>query len=85
MKYELYAVKDELTGFTTPQTEINEQTAMRNFKYAFSKKDTINYANINDYSLWFMGTLDLDNGVIDSTDCPKKICNASAFKETLDV
>ena len=51
MIYNIYAMRDELTGFLPPTYDINDAAAMRNFRVAILRSsDSIHYMP-SDYSL----------------------------------
>ena len=50
MIYNIYAMRDELTGFLPPTYDINDAAAMRNFRVAILRSsDSIHYMP-SDYS-----------------------------------
>lgn len=61
MKMEMYAIKDRLTGFTTPIPLSNDEVALRWFK-ELTETDTSVRVSPDDYSLYHMGTYDSETG-----------------------
>jgi hypothetical protein len=62
MIYNIYAMRDELTGFLPPTYDINDAVAMRNFRVAILRSsDSIHYMP-SDYSLYRLGLYDSDTG-----------------------
>ena len=62
MIYNIYAMRDELTGFLPPTYDINDAAAMRNFRVAILRSsDSIHYMP-SDYSLYRLGLYDSDTG-----------------------
>lgn len=76
MKYLIVSLRDAKTGFGIPQTEVNEQTALRNFEYAFNKKGTLVYEHAADYSLYKVGEYDTETGVLSGCTVPELIVDA---------
>lgn len=62
----VYSIRDVKAGYLAPSLDINDQTAARGFKYAFSKPDTLQFSNVQDYDLFRIGTFDNETGVM----CP---------------
>ena len=69
MMKNLYAMRDIKQGFLTPFTEIKDDIAMRNFDVA-CKRNEIVYFNPADFSLWKIGQMDDDSGVLYPLDPP---------------
>lgn len=61
MILEMYAIKDELNGFTTPIPINTEEIAKRYFKDQMIGNPTMNNSK-EDFSLWKMGTFDTESG-----------------------
>lgn len=61
MIMELYSIKDEYTGFAPPVTFANKQIAKRWFKEMKTENITVK-TSPEDFSLYYMGTFDSDNG-----------------------
>lgn len=57
-------MKDNITGFTTPTFELNDNVAIRNFKFALNNKDSLLYANAKDFDLYMLGVFDSEKGEI---------------------
>lgn len=67
----VYAVRDLMAGYLQPTLDINDEVAARNFKYAITKPDTLEFSNIQDFDLVCIGTYDNDLGIISGT--PERI------------
>lgn len=64
MIYGLYCMKDEKVGYLTVTQDVNDYSAMRNFKYSLSKSDSFAAFSKNDFKLYKMGTFDNISGEI---------------------
>ena len=65
MMYEMYAIKDELSGFTTPIPFIDCENAKRYFRTQLEDNIYMKY-NKKDYSLWYTGLFDEKDGIFKS-------------------
>lgn len=61
MTYSMYAIKDELNGYTSPIPFISKELAKRYFKDQYMNNPTL-HNNPKDFSLWYMGEFDTTNG-----------------------
>lgn len=59
----LTAIKDDLTGFSAPMQNVSVPAAMRDFADAVLNNERIS-KHISDFSLWMIGTYDIDNGTL---------------------
>ena len=57
----MYAIKDELNGFTTPIPFVNEELAKRYFKDHMIGNPTMQNSK-EDFTLWETGTFDTESG-----------------------
>lgn len=69
MKYPMYSVRDRHTGFMTPSTDFNDNTAKRNFAKAINSDNGIMNFDPGDFDLYRIGEFDTDKGVL----IPEKI------------
>lgn len=69
----LTCVRDELSGFGSPQQAVSEAHALRSFNDAV-KNNGFMSRHMADFSLWKLGVYDLDTGKI----CPELKLLASA-------
>lgn len=77
MKYVVVAIRDEMTGFFSPQCEVNESTAARNFEHAVvSHPDSLFFTHPADYGLYRIGEFDSDTGVMEPC-LPEPIISAA--------
>ena len=63
MIIDLYAIKDELNGFTSPIPFMKEEMAKRYLKDQYMSNPTISNSP-KDFSIWLIGTYDTDEGKI---------------------
>ena len=60
----IFAIKDEAAGiFMDPMTDINKDTAIRNFEFAFKNNQIINFRP-SDFSLWHVADYDNESGEV---------------------
>lgn len=57
MKMPLYSIRDVLNGYSVPMVDVNDNTAIRNFKFSLSG-DPVLGANASDYELYRLGEYD---------------------------
>lgn len=57
----MYSIKDELNGFTTPIPFMSEELAKRYFRDQYEGNPTIKNSP-KDFSIWKMGTFDTEAG-----------------------
>lgn len=82
MKYGLYSMRDDLTGFLVPTADSNDSTAMRNFMFAIQKPDSVMNAKPQDFSLYKVGVFDSEIGIIEEDragDYPILLCRGDSF------
>lgn len=63
MKIKLYAVKDALSGFKAPFDAVNDNIAIRNIKMSL---EGVAKNVIYDYSVYYLGILDDETGILES-------------------
>lgn len=61
MTLKLYALKDELNGFTSPIPFTNEEMAKRYLKDQYSSNPTVKNTP-EDFSIWRVGEYDTEKG-----------------------
>lgn len=61
MIWDMYAIKDELQGFTTPIPLANDDMAIRYFREQQKNNPTISNEP-GDFSIWAMGEFDTETG-----------------------
>ena len=80
MIYNVYSMRDEFAGFIQPTFELNDNIAMRNFKFAINRPDTIIYANPKHFDLYMIGTFNTETGELKKIE-PKIVCTGLSVKE----
>lgn len=68
MIFNVYSMRDELTGFIQPTFELSDNVAIRNFSFAINKKDTLLYANPKHFDLYCIGEFDTETGILKKKD-----------------
>lgn len=81
MKFQIFSMRDELSGYLTPTFELNESIAIRNFSYAINRKDTLYYANAKHFDLYHIGSFDTDTGVIEKVEPTIVVTGVSVIQE----
>lgn len=80
MKYELYATKDELVGFTGAVVKFqSDGEAQRAFALMVNDENTQLYHYFRDFSIWHVGTQDSITGHINEIE-PRLICRGESVK-----
>lgn len=77
MKIGIYSIQDSKVGFIAPVVEYSDQSALRNFSVnvdgsALMKKYS------NDFTLFKIGIMDTENGIIEPCIPPLNIASASS-------
>lgn len=71
----LYSIRDNLTGFTDPTTMENDSIAKASFFSLIGQIDKLSPGSVpSDFSLYRLGTFDLENGVVKALKTPVFIC-----------
>lgn len=88
MLVRLYSIRDKKSGYLPPTSDINDETAIRNFYFACQTRDQMFMAFPDDYDLYFVGEYETESGIINSCN-PMFVASArGAFLKkdvTLDV
>ena len=64
MKYLVTTIRDRLTGCKGLVLEVNKDAAKRSFIQAVQNKDSLVYANKEDFDLLAIGEYDIENGCL---------------------
>lgn len=80
MLYCVYCVRDLRTGYLSPTVDVNDSSAIRNFKHAATRVDSLFFSSPADYQLFRIGTYDTDDGVLVPEE-HKLLATASDFVE----
>lgn len=68
MKLSVYAVKDLKSTFMSPTFDVNDQTAIRNFKFAVNNPESLMNFAVKDFALYRIGCYDTETGDITGYD-----------------
>lgn len=68
MIYNVYSIRDSLTGFLSITLDQNDASAMRNFRHAMTNTSSLMHTHPKDYDLYRLGTFDTETGVISDID-----------------
>lgn len=69
IKLKLYSIKDELSGYAAPIPFQEENMAIRWFREKLRDGGMMEH-NKEDFSLWYMGEFDLNEGQIEAPKTP---------------
>lgn len=83
MIFNVYSMRDELTGYIQPTFEQSDAVAMRNFSFAINRPDTIIFANPKHFDLYRIGSFNTDTGEIISI-APELVCTGLSVIERND-
>lgn len=78
MMLDMYALKDELNGFTSPIPFMNEELAKRYLKDQYLSNPTVKNTP-EDFSLWYMGSFDTETGILTQGNGVKLIERAKNY------
>ena len=62
MKYNVYCIRDDKTGFLTPTVDTNHFTAARNFANAIMQGQGVLFTHADDFRLYCIGEFDTESG-----------------------
>lgn len=66
MTYGIYSIRDAAAGvFTAPTIDLTNESAIRAFSQALNNSSSIMNFKPSDFSLYLIGTLDVEDGSID--------------------
>ena len=65
MIYPMYSIRDIHTGFMTPMTDMNDNSAARNFAHVIRSSDGVMHTHPSDFDLFKIGSFDTENGQLD--------------------
>ena len=81
MTINLYAIKDELNGFTSPIPFMKEELVKRYLKDQYMSNPTISNSP-KDFSIWLIGSYDTETGTLTSeSTMPKLVERAENYAE----
>ena len=64
MIYNIYSIRDHWTGYMPPTYDVNDASAMRNFRHAMMVGDSVFVTHKEDFSLYRLGTFNTETGEI---------------------
>ena len=74
MKYGVYSIYDSAAGvFTAPTIDISDASASRAFKQALANSGSIMNFKPSDFSLYQLGTFDVETGKLECWACPSRL------------
>lgn len=82
MIFQMYSIRDHLTGFMTPVLEQNDATAVRNFSMACDKVKAANSVMAwrpSDFSLFRIATFDSSTGELIPESPAILVCNGDSI------
>lgn len=78
MKLCLYSMRDLKGGFTPPNADVNDATALRNFAFAVNNSDSVMNFQPQDFQLFKVGEFDSEIGIVFSIDPPVLIADGNS-------
>lgn len=80
MIYSVYCVRDSLTGFLTPSFDLNDASAMRNFKMACEAvQPSVMSFNPSDFCLYHIADFDTVSGHISPLNPIELVCSGKSM------
>lgn len=74
MKYGIYSIRDAAAGvFTAPTIDLTDESATRGFSQAVNNAGSMMNFVPSDFSLYRIGTLDVESGQIEPISPPAKL------------
>lgn len=71
MKYGIYSIRDSAAGvFTAPTIDLTDESAIRSFSQAVNNAGSVMNFSPSDFSLYRIGTLNVEAGTIDPASPP---------------
>lgn len=75
MKFKVFSIRDDLTGFMTPTVEISVPVAVRNFEHAVLHAGSLFDSHPGDFNLYYLGEFDTDSGVLIPCDPIERVAS----------
>ncbi len=74
MKYGIYSIRDAAADvFTSPTIDLNDDSAIRSFSQAINHPDSLMNFSPSDFSLYRIGTFDVEDGSIEPLNPSTKL------------
>lgn len=80
MKYNVYCIRDDKTGFLTPTVDTNHFTAARNFANAIMQGQGVLFTHADDFRLYCIGEFDTESGQLTSAAVQELISEGSQVR-----
>lgn len=80
MVYNVYSMRDALTGFMTPTIAQSDAVAVRFFTHAVVNSQDILSSHVQHFSLYRIGSFDTDKGTLNHIEPELVIDGPSAFR-----
>ncbi len=86
MKYGIYSIRDSAADvFTAPTIDLNDDSAIRSFAQAVNHPDSLMNFSPSDFSLYRIGSFDVDDGSIEPLNPSSKlVCADRLVKAVID-
>lgn len=82
MKFGIFSIRDQFTGFMSPVLDQNLASAKRNFELTLKHSEGIMNFKPADFDLMYVGVFDSETGEIEP--CPPRIvCSGASFVSSL--
>ena len=81
MIHGIYVIKDEKVGFLNVMQDSNDFSAVRNFRFAMNRPDSLYQANKSDFKLYKIGTFDTISGMIEIFDTLQLVADGASLEE----
>ena len=78
MILKMYALKDELNGFTPVIPFTSDELAKRYLKDQYESNPTVKNTPA-DFSIWYIASYDTDTGILSQSDQPTLVERASSY------
>ena len=80
MKKRIFALRDAKSVFLSPIVEANAEIAIRGVENALRDKNSLLYTHAQDFDLWELGEIDLEDGIITPTVPIKLVASVASIK-----
>ena len=85
MKYGIYSIRDSASGvFTAPTIDLTDNSAIRAFSQAANNSDSMMNFCPSDFSLYRVGTFNVESGTIVPLNPPMMLVSADRLLEVVN-